>query len=89
MSDDNQTVRPSRRRVLQGGLAVLAGTAVAVQRAAAQEKLAQNIVQYQETPNEGHKCADCVNFVEPAACKIVDGKISPNGWCVAFAPKGG
>jgi hypothetical protein len=29
-----------------------------------------------------------VNFVAPNACKVVKGVISPNGWCVAFAPKG-
>ena len=53
----------------------------------AQEKLAQNLVQYQDTPKDGAMCSACVNFVAPDGCKIVDGKISPNGWCVAFAPK--
>ena len=83
----DKTSGTSRRRVLQGGLTLLAAGA-AVRTAAAQEKLAQDIVQYQATPKDGAKCSACVNFVEPNACKIVDGKISPEGWCVAFAPKG-
>jgi len=83
------TIRSSRRRVLQGGLTILAaGAAGAAARSAmAQEKLAQNLVQYQDTPKDGAMCSACVNFVAPDGCKIVDGKISPNGWCVAFAPK--
>ena len=83
--DDND--KTSRRRLLAGGVAVLAGAGMVASQARAQEKLAQTIVQYQETPKDGQKCSDCVNFVAPAACKIVDGKINPQGWCVAFAPK--
>lgn len=85
--NDHQTSNTSRRRVLQGGLTLLAAGA-AVRTAAAQEKLAPDIVQYQKTPKDGAKCSACVNFVAPNACKIVDGTISPEGWCVAFAPKG-
>jgi hypothetical protein len=33
-------------------------------------------------------CSGCVNFVAPNACKVVKGVINPNGWCVAYAPKG-
>jgi len=88
MSHENQS---SRRNVLKTGLGVLAaGTALAASRAAtAQEKLAQNLVQYQATPKDGNKCSACVNFEAPNACKIVAGTIAPEGWCVAFAPKEG
>lgn len=87
----NSTNEPtSRRQMLQGGLTMLAaGAAVqaATESAIAQEKLAQNLVQYQDTPKDGAICKNCTNWVEPNACKIVEGKISPNGWCVAYAPK--
>ena len=56
-------------------------------RAAAQQKLAQNIVQYQDKPKDGHQCSQCLQFVAPDSCKVVDGKISPQGWCVAFVAK--
>jgi len=87
----NDTVDGSRRRVLARGIAILAaGVAMgAAERSArADDKLAQNVVQYQETPNDGNKCSACVNWVAPNSCKIVAGTINPNGWCVAFAPKG-
>jgi hypothetical protein len=48
---------------------------------------------YQTTPNGGHKCSQCTFYLagsSPTAsgsCKIVDGSISPNGWCTAWAKK--
>lgn len=55
----------------------------------AQEKLAQDAVQYQKMPKDGAKCSTCVNFVAPNACQIVAGDIDPNGWCIAYGPKSG
>jgi len=85
MSKSNPT---SRRRVLQTGLGLVAA-AGAVTAATAQEKLAQNLVQYQTTPKDGAICSKCVNWAPPNACNIVAGTINPNGWCVAYAPKDG
>lgn len=43
---------------------------------------------YQDKPGPGgKKCSLCALFVAPASCKIVKGKISPNGYCIAFSPK--
>jgi hypothetical protein len=48
---------------------------------------------YQDHPNEGKHCANCVAFTPPpsgqefGACNIIAGPISPNGWCMAFTPK--
>jgi hypothetical protein len=78
----------SRRQVLCAGLAVAGGIAVtgASTGARAQDKIAPEMVQYQPTPKDGAKCSTCVNFEAPNACKIVAGKISPDGWCIAYAP---
>ena len=80
----------SRRGVLRTGLAILAGGALATAAHAqvADSKVYQNFVQYQESPKDGQKCSGCANFVAPNACKVVSGVISPDGWCVAYAPKG-
>ncbi len=85
--------RKTRRTLLRAGLAVVGATAalqaearVAPERMA-QDKIAQKMVQYQETPKEGQKCSLCVNWEAPNACKIVAGTINPEGWCIAFAPK--
>ena len=76
----------TRRTVLRAGMAVI-GAVAAAPGARAQEKIAPAMVQYQPTPKDGNKCANCVNYVEPGACKIVSGVIDPNGWCIAYAPK--
>jgi hypothetical protein len=35
----------------------------------------------------GKKCSGCSLFKAPSACAIVKGKISPGGYCIAYAPK--
>jgi hypothetical protein len=81
----------TRREVLRSGLVVIGGSVVAVgaraQQKMAQDKIDPKLVQYQTTPKDGNKCSTCVNFEPPDTCKIVSGKIDPNGWCIAFAPK--
>jgi hypothetical protein len=78
----------SRRGALRAGLALVAGAGAAgTAFAQGTEKVAQNLVQYQQTPKDSQKCSLCVNWQPPNACKVVAGTINPNGWCVAFAPK--
>jgi hypothetical protein len=84
----------SRRRLLRASVVAVAGAGVAataladeMKIAQAAEKVAQNLVQYQQTPKDGNKCSLCVNWVAPNSCKVVAGVINPEGWCVAFAPK--
>ena len=85
--------KTSRRGVMQVGLGMLAagGAIVATAKTASaqDQKIAQNLVQYQESPKDGAECDKCVNWVAPNACKIVEGNINPKGWCVAYAPKEG
>jgi hypothetical protein len=75
----------TRRAILHGslGLLALAGTA-----RAEDSKVPQSAVAYQNSPKDGQKCELCANWQPPNACKIVAGTISPQGYCVAFAPKG-
>jgi hypothetical protein len=75
----------TRRTALQAGLIMVAAGVSG--RAAAQQKIAQNLVQYQTTPKNGAQCDQCLQWSPPDACKVVDGKILPTGWCAAFAPK--
>ena len=62
----------------------------AARSALAQAKLTHDVAHYQETPNNnGQKCSTCVQFVEPASCKIVADPINPNGWCQFYGAKTG
>jgi hypothetical protein len=41
-------------------------------------------VAYQDTPRGGLSCAVCSFFRRPRACQVVEGDISPTGWCRLF-----
>jgi hypothetical protein len=49
------------------------------------EKLSKAQAQYQDSPRGIAMCATCTLFVAPRGCKVVDGDISPNGWCKEYA----
>jgi hypothetical protein len=79
----------SRRSVLSG-TALILSTAVAtmvVRQAAGQQKMSQDSARYQAAPKGDQRCDGCSNFQPPQACKLVQGDISPSGWCEYFAPK--
>ena len=55
---------------------------------AATGKVTQASVQYQTRPKGDQKCGGCLNFIaESNTCKLVDGQISPEGWCSLWAKK--
>ena len=66
----------------------LGGTAFPEELLAAAKKTPQKLVKYQTTPKNNRKCADCTFFM-PAdkTCKVVEGTIDPNGWCLRWAKK--
>ena len=81
--DKNKKV--SRRVVLRG--AVVAAGAVPILLSgitAAQAKVKQTDVHYQQEPKDGQQCSKCTNFEAPKSCKLVDGEINPNGYCQLF-----
>jgi hypothetical protein len=75
----------SRRTVLIA--AAGAAPLLALTGGQAQAKLAQTAVKYQTEPKDGHQCDGCVQFVAPNSCKLVDGEISPTGWCSLWVKK--
>jgi uncharacterized low-complexity protein len=78
----------SRRSVLQRAAAA-AGASVLGDATAAQAftKSPQTSARYQDQPSGGQRCANCKQFQPPSSCKVVAGKISPNGWCSIYAAK--
>jgi hypothetical protein len=64
-------------------LAASAGVAAAAD--SAQTKMSKQDAEYQDTPKDIRMCATCTLFEAPQFCKVVEGDISPNGWCKVFA----
>lgn len=56
-------------------------------------KASQSSMHYQTTPNDGKHCSLCQFFIpgqdatSNGTCQVVDGSISPNGYCMAFNAK--
>lgn len=81
----------SRRSMLQrialaaGGAALVATTVSGTREAYA--KSSQKAVRYQDTPHGNQECDNCREFEPPSSCKVVDGVISPTGWCKVYIKK--
>lgn len=82
--------KPASRRVaLKTGLGLLAATGAVGLASTARAQSAKadpSTVGYQTKPSNGQQCSGCVQFIAPAACKIVSGTISPSGWCELYSP---
>ncbi len=85
-----RTLGISRRRLLHGATAgggALLAAAMASPSAAAQTQVSQKLVNYQTTPQGKARCDGCTQWQPPSSCKVVQGVISPSGWCSLYAPK--
>jgi hypothetical protein len=71
--------RPTRRWILTGA-ACLTHQAVAQ----TPTKVSRETAKYQDTPRGGQTCEACTSFRRPRACQVVEGDISPDGWCQLF-----
>jgi high potential iron-sulfur protein len=85
-----------RRALLRTGTALVASFVVIPiltwSTAAAANKAAKPVLDYQDHPKNGKVCADCWAYIaKPGAaegsCKAIEGPVSPNGWCKAYSPK--
>lgn len=47
----------------------------------------QTTVKYQAEPKDGKQCDGCNYFVAPNSCKVVDGEVSPTGYCLLWTKK--
>lgn len=87
---DEQT-KLSRRSMLRCAALLAGGTLAAgvihIKPASAQGKAAKDAVKYQDSPKDGQMCSACLYFQAPGSCAVVDGPISPNGWCSLYNKK--
>jgi hypothetical protein len=93
MSDSKlHTLDLSRRGFLRSfgvvaGVGALVGAGLAATAAQAGSKFSQAMAKYQSTPKGADRCANCSQYESAATCKVVEGKVEPNGWCFLYARK--
>jgi hypothetical protein len=63
---------------------VLAACAARSTVAQAPPKMSRAAAQYQDRPRGGLSCVGCTFFRRPRSCQVVEGDISPSGWCKLF-----
>jgi len=96
--DENKIRAASRRSILINAAAWLGAAAIApalalAGKAFAQAKLKKEAVAYQDKPKGGKDCDDCIHFIPGktvkalGTCEVVEGPVSPHGYCLAFTPK--
>ncbi len=83
----------SRRSLLKGAVGITGFALASALTAKAQGKATKAAMQYQDKPKDGQKCSDCRFFTAGktstanGTCQVVEGSISPQGWCTAYAKK--
>jgi hypothetical protein len=88
MNDDGRLLRRSvLRRAALLTAAVLAVRVIPTKEARAQAKASKEGMQYQDKPNADKQCSNCRSFLPPNSCSIVEGTVTPSGYCVAWAKK--
>jgi hypothetical protein len=81
-----QRVDRVRRKVMRAvANGASAGLLLRISPTAASEKMTRQQSEYQDTPKDIYSCAVCSLFEPPTSCKVVEGEVSKDGWCKAFA----
>jgi secreted PhoX family phosphatase len=79
----------SRRSFLKGAALLSSMAAVPVSFV----KASKAAMQYVDHPNGKKDCVSCTLFIPgktakaDGTCKVVEGAVKPQGYCIAFAPK--
>jgi hypothetical protein len=88
MQDLSESSKLNRRTLLLSVAGAMPLLAMAARSAEAAAKISQDAVHYQLSGKNGQDCDDCTHFVKPHACKLVEGDISPKGWCRLWVKRG-
>jgi hypothetical protein len=86
--EDNPNL--SRRSIMKGAALLAGGTLIAgvmASKEARAQKAAKGSLQYQDRPNGDKQCSNCTQFIPNNDCQIVEGTVSPQGYCIAWQKK--
>lgn len=100
MNEITDNINTNRRLLIRNGIALAAVGAVAATgllkttSAFAQAgKASQAVAMYQPKPHGADQCDNCIHFIpgktpkDAGTCKVVQGNVAPDGWCVMYARK--
>jgi len=79
--------------VAGAGALLRSSVVTAAAEATTSGKASKSGMMYQDKPHGDQDCSNCIHFIPGAtksadgACTVVDGSISPQAWCIAYAPK--
>ena len=86
--EKNTRTEISRRSVMQAlSFAIISAPAMLTSRSALAAKMSKAAAAYQNSPKGSQSCANCKLFVPPSSCTLVEGPISPKGWCKFWVGK--
>jgi len=83
--DPKDSIWSRRNAIRAAAAAISAGFFVRIASAQTDRKMTRAEAQYQDTPNGIYSCGNCSLFERPKSCKVVEGEVSEDGWCKAFA----
>jgi hypothetical protein len=87
MDDDPKL---SRRSILKEAALVAGATLAATLFPSKQvfaQKASKDAMKYQDHPSGDKQCSNCAQFVPSNSCQIVEGMISPQGYCMSWQKK--
>jgi len=70
-----------------GGAGLVAVGLVNPASATPKKKFTQQQAHYQPIPKSGQRCQNCALWQAPTSCQVVDGQVSPAGWCILYQAK--
>lgn len=70
-----------------GGCAIVAASVATRSSAAPKKKFTQQQAKYQPVPKSGQRCQTCALWQAPTSCQVVEGQVSPAGWCILYQAK--
>ncbi len=82
--------RVSRRDFLNiaaAGSGAIIAVGLTNSASAAPKKFSQQQAHYQPVPKSGQRCQNCALWQAPSSCQVVEGQVSPAGWCILYQAK--
>jgi hypothetical protein len=86
----DESSQRTRRRMLKSAMLLAGATltsGLGVTNSLAQQKATKEAMKYQDKPSGEKQCSNCSQFTAPSGCKIVEGTVSPQGYCIAWVKK--